>query len=551
MILASLILFCQTVYSFAFTNSRVDFLNKQVKRLGSSRYDTNLYPLEIVIHEDKVDLVSKIFRYEMKSSLSNATPAIVDLFSMVHIADLDYYQEIQRLCENYDLVLYELITSEDLVSYAEGDRDASRVRKQLTTKVVASRADGLAQQYNLSLQLDRLDLLRDNWFIADLSKEVIDKLEGERMSLTNNRFLASQIGGRGFSERITLRNFFLSDSTFITLLRLLSWLLPCPEAAILLLDWSRMSPRPGGLPPVLVPMFENLLAGDLEEARKLAFAQQLLSGLPDAGGWGGAARSDVEVRVRARNKECCRVLGSFLQEAKGEAVVEGGDKGPRKVALLYGAYHVADLHERLLRLGLRPSAGDAKTHVVPSGLVAWSMKRPRPRLRPFSMGLASDSRTALVAAELETSSSSPSTSSSAEERSSQPSVWVRDTPASRGQESHTESLRTLAVVLLPLYLLLGAVDWSLAQSLLAQALSTALKGSSSGLADTAGLGLGLSSGSGSGASLVALSLLYLGSYVQRHAGLLQTLAGTVVQWDRPLFDLSTTTTTTTTDDDEE
>ena len=32
-----------------------------------------------------------------------------------------------------------------------------------------------------------------------------------------------------------------------------------------------------------------------------------------SGAWGGAALSDTEVRVRARNAECCRVLMGFLQ----------------------------------------------------------------------------------------------------------------------------------------------------------------------------------------------------------------------------------------------
>lgn len=39
----------------------------------------------------------------------------------------------------------------------------------------------------------------------------------------------------------------------------------------------------GGLSGVIVPIVEMVLSGNSMEAKKLAFAQELLSGIPDAG----------------------------------------------------------------------------------------------------------------------------------------------------------------------------------------------------------------------------------------------------------------------------
>jgi hypothetical protein len=113
------------IFSFIH-NTKVEFTKSDVLLRGS-RYESDLHPLEILIQKDRVDLISKIFRYEMKSSFQRETAAVVDLFSMVHIGDGNYYKEIQRLCKDYDVVLYELITSEDLVSYEGGDSSRKKL----------------------------------------------------------------------------------------------------------------------------------------------------------------------------------------------------------------------------------------------------------------------------------------------------------------------------------------------------------------------------------------------------------------------------------------
>eukprot|EP01041_Mallomonas_annulata_P005437 gene5437-10906_t len=435
-------------------------------------------PLDISFKGSTIELGSRIFHYESRPNPFDTNTTIsVDLFSMVHIGDHSYYNEIESLTKNYDAVLYELITSQDLTIMEEN----SNVRKKLLSEVYAVQADVLARQYNLSTQLD-LNLLQPSWYIADLSKEVVDRLEAIRKPLTNSRFLASQIGGRAFSERLTLRNFFLSDSAFITTLRLLSWLLPCPELAVLLVDWSRMYPRPGGFPLVLAPIFEKIFAGDIRGAQKLAFAQQLISGLPDSGGWGGAARSDIEVRVSARNAECCRVLQGILDE----------NRDVRRVAVLYGAYHIEDLRRRFLGLGLRPVASSAVSN-TPSRLVAWRMWRPLK---------ASNSPMMLL-----------------ERSSANINTQEEEVADANAEADAAKQLRIIAFTVFPLYLTAGAIDWWICLTIGAKALSYSV--ASVALDDS---------------PWVALGVLYLISYLQRHIWVLQTLSQVAVQWDRPLFE---------------
>jgi hypothetical protein len=86
----------------------------------------------------------------------------------------------------------------------------------------------------------------------------------------------------------------------------------------------------------------------LQLVRKLAFAQHILSGAADSGAWGGEASSDIAVRVYARNAECCRILDAFVEEAaRGHDINGNSPHSTVDIAIIYGAYHIADLTRRL------------------------------------------------------------------------------------------------------------------------------------------------------------------------------------------------------------
>ena len=123
-------------------------------------------------------------------------------------------------------------------------------------------------------------------FIADMDSETVYAYENKRSNKKRSNYWKSQVAGRGNNQPLLI-NFFLSDTNFITFLRVLLWLTPCPEISCLLLDWSRMKPQGGGMPQTLLPLVSLLTSGRLNEVKKLMFTQQLVSGLPDSGYWGG------------------------------------------------------------------------------------------------------------------------------------------------------------------------------------------------------------------------------------------------------------------------
>ena len=209
----------------------------------------------------------------------------------------------------------------------------------------------------------------------------------------------------------------------------------------MLVDWSRSStPSKGGGVPLftaVIPFCVNIVNGRFAQARLVAFSQQLLTGLPDSGFFGGEAMSDTDVLVCARNEECVRVLDSFVSEEHNCNDYSSGGSGSGeqrgfKIAILYGAYHCLDLQSRLRSRGYVLSCSSAAT--------AWRMSYPV-------------SRQAAAAAPLDA-------------------------------ETAAAPLEALSVAALGLaYLLLGAADWLL---LLRFTYDALLAG---GLDDLLGLGL--------------------------------------------------------------
>ena len=340
-----------------------------------------------------------------------------------------------------------------------------------------------------------------------------------------------------------MKNFFLSDTSFITFLRYLSWLGPCPEFSCLLLDWSRWNQptKAGGLPAVLLPIFEHISKGNIFAAKKLAFAQQLISGVPDSGAWGGEALSDVEVRVKARNAECCRVLKGFLDEheqstknnllkstgtvAKKEIRIEENlptkqkNDGELKVAILYGAYHIGDLSARLKNMGLKVESV--------SSLTAWNMDSPEPSRK------ASSSPTVVAAG--------------AEDAQAAQSVE----PAAFSVKSVVKLLKTVRRPLLTVgvagvcasYLALGALDWYLLIDYLVEIVES-ITGVATIERGSAVIGFlqqllevnPLSLSENDKIVEISFAVIYTVAYVQRHLAALRTASTVGVQWDRGLFE---------------
>ena len=376
-----------------------------------------------------------------------------------------------------------------------------------------------------------------------------------RKHITNASFRKSRFGGRAWEERL-LKKFFLSDIALITALRYLSWLGPSPEFSCLLLDWSRWNQptKAGGLPAVLLPIIEHITKGNLFAAKKLAFAQQLISGVPDSGAWGGEALSDTEVRVKARNSECCRVLKCFVDEQNdivqkklaatsgksssvdksvviGESASVGKEKHELKVAILYGAYHIGDLASKLQTMGFKFQSA--------SSLTAWIMEYPTQK----------PSDTLVVSESLRITGRNEVESSDTEKGGLDSLLFF----ISKILSAVKNPALIMAIAgICSAYLVIGALDWWLLIDFVVEVsksvIGTATSTSASTLASASDSffsvflmklveGDNAAALNGETKSLeISLAVLYIVTYVQRHLWALRTASSVGVQWDRGLFD---------------
>lgn len=379
------------------------------------------------------------------------------------------------------------------------------------------------------------------------------RLEVPRKHLTIASFRANRSAGRAREERF-LRKFFLSDIALITALRYLSWLGPCPEFSCLLLDWSRWNQptKAGGLPPALLPIIENVSMGNIFAARKLAFAQQLISGVPDSGSWGGEALSDTEVRVKARNTECCRVLKGFLEEHEEAAkiialpeqssTVENIPKtaskmstsstevksSELKIAILYGAYHIEDLSAKLRAMGMKAESA--------SSLTAWSMEYP---------SIASPSDHTVNANVQKEQEKEKEKDVAHAPTAAKKNFFGSRTIAKAFKSIKGSGLSVSVAGICTMYLVVCALDWWLMIDFLVEVVQGLRNSVSSGAANSIVTDLVRHIIAGEvGEPLsedakiveISLSVLYSLAYVQRHLWALRAASSVGVQWDRGLFD---------------
>ena len=305
-------------------------------------------------------------------------PLEVSLAATVHVGDASYYQGLQDECESsYDCVLFELITAEenlkpgpwptptdppgDHPSFAASASSSSPSNvgdapflPQLAADLTPTEeARNLAGVHGLLAQLDAVDFRRPAWYVADVPKAELVRMQeeaGER-PLADAPAASSSVPACAPRRRrrpgslppaleallVTARG-RAGGGPARQMIRAMCWLVPCPEAHLLLLDWVWGGGRPA---PVLGAMLDSLAGGKLEAVRRLAFAQMIVSAQAKGAVGGGA---DVPVLVSKRNDvavECLRVAMTA--------------PGVRKIGLLYGGLHMPGLAKKMAELGLEPS----------------------------------------------------------------------------------------------------------------------------------------------------------------------------------------------------
>jgi len=128
---------------------------------GEEKQEARFVRLARDDHGSPVALEAAIVRYVPMDC--GQTGPTVDLISAVHVAEKAYYDELNRLFEKYDAVLYELVAPEG-AQVPKGGFDGSGNPVSLVQNV-------MTRLLELEFQLNVIDYTRDNLVHADMSPE--------------------------------------------------------------------------------------------------------------------------------------------------------------------------------------------------------------------------------------------------------------------------------------------------------------------------------------------------------------------------------------------
>ena len=299
----------------------------------------------------------------------------IDLIATVHVGEKEYYANLERelrcsldddfeevddedgttIARRSSAILFELLTDEQNVEMNDNnddDNDEKKVKKDKTRslnlprlKVSLSPTDEarrLAASHGLVAQLDAIDFKKPNWYLADCSSNELEKMKAS-MTLDEQDTEAFRVPALLEAFLVTIIGRARTLPRAAQFARTLVWLVPCPEANLLLFDWIWAGGRPA---PVLGAMVDAISAGDIVGARKLAFAQMIVSaqGKNDVYGSGSGAKATIEKRNKIATERLREALRQLYDEKTG--VIK-----KQKLSVLYGGSHLPGLAKNLEALG--------------------------------------------------------------------------------------------------------------------------------------------------------------------------------------------------------
>lgn len=221
---------------------------------------------------------------------------IVDLVGVVHVGEASYYRELNKVLGGYQAVLYELIAPHSL----KGKKRLIPQRGEKPDNALSEVQVGLTRMLGLKFQLNEIDYSPTNFVHADVSPEELLASMSKRKESFQSMFMAMM--------RESLKNADLDPAEGLRLeMSLTSILLRGPNK-----DDQRTLRR------VMANSFKQI--------------EEMTEGM---GGPGGSTL------IAVRNLYALKVMQQELAAGK------------RRLAIFYGAGHMADIEKRLLKMGFR------------------------------------------------------------------------------------------------------------------------------------------------------------------------------------------------------
>lgn len=230
---------------------------------------------------------------------------IVDLVSVVHIADEPYYQKLNKHLDNYDAVLYEMVLDMPR-SFDHQNEIRDLLGREKREPRIDTRRGGndalslyqkkMASVLGLEFQQSVIDYTKEHFYHADLTQEEFDE---------------AMTGEKGESAGDLLTTLFEKSSS------------PVPE----MIDAMKL------------PLLKIVALGPSEKERKIL---KIGVGASLAQAVDPAVEIQGDVLIGQRNARAMEVLKRRLA---------AGDK---KFAIFYGAAHMPDISLRLRQAGYKP-----------------------------------------------------------------------------------------------------------------------------------------------------------------------------------------------------
>ena len=224
----------------------------------------------------------------------------VDLVSVIHIADRDYYRKLNQRFRSYDAVLYEMVKPPEVSGRRRPTKPPSRAEegRMASYRLLGGMQQGMKSILELEFQTDVVDYARPNFVHADMD------------SLT-------------FARRQKQKG----ESLFSLMLR------SAIEDYKLQLAGKKRAPGLGDLLSIVFSEESRAHSIKWIIAQEMNHLEEMLAGV-DGGGDG-----EGSVILSERNRVAMRVLDEQLAEGK------------KRIAIFYGAGHMPDLEKRILSRG--------------------------------------------------------------------------------------------------------------------------------------------------------------------------------------------------------
>lgn len=215
----------------------------------------------------------------------------VDLVGAVHIGDKAYYARLNQMFRGYQALLYELV--------APAGTRVERGHGTSNWHPVGAVQNSISSIFELEHQLEQVDYMRPNFVHADMSPDEFSKSMADR----DESFM--QMYARMMGQAIAQQTEQASQGVSTDL-----------------------------------EIFTAMFSDDRARMLKIAVAKQFESMEAVLSGMSGPEGSTL---ITERNKRALDVLKKQLKQGK------------RKIGVFYGAGHLNDMHERLVKdFGLQP-----------------------------------------------------------------------------------------------------------------------------------------------------------------------------------------------------